>query len=79
MRFTLSVPAFMALVASVLAQTPGFDPITVPTSNEIIAAGAPFTVQWDAPAQYAAGTITIELIGGATQATQQVLGTVASE
>lgn len=79
MRFTLSTSAFLALVSTVIAQTPGFDPITVPTSNEVLSSGAPFTVQWTVPAQYASDTITIELIGGATQATQQVLATLASE
>ncbi|RFU71889.1 hypothetical protein TARUN_10374 [Trichoderma arundinaceum] len=78
MRFTLSASAFLALVSAAFAQTADFDPITVPGSNQVIAAGAPFTVEWDAPAKYAAGTITIELIGGATQATQQVLGTIAT-
>ncbi|KAL7950629.1 Ser-Thr-rich glycosyl-phosphatidyl-inositol-anchored membrane family domain-containing protein [Trichoderma barbatum] len=78
MRFTLTASAFLALVSSAFAQTADFDPVFVPTDNQIIPAGAPFTVQWDAPAKYAAGTVTIELIGGATQATQQVLGTIAT-
>lgn len=79
MRFTLTVPAFLALVSAAFAQTADFDPVTVPTSNQEIAAGAPFTVEWTVPAKYAADTITIELIGGPTQATQQVLGTIASK
>ncbi|KAM0260324.1 hypothetical protein ACHAQJ_002889 [Trichoderma viride] len=78
MRFTLTVPAFLALVSSAFAQSADFDPVTVPTSNQIISAGAPFTVQWTAPAKYAAGTISIELIGGATQGTQQPLGVIAT-
>ncbi|KAL6811122.1 hypothetical protein GGI42DRAFT_315896 [Trichoderma sp. SZMC 28013] len=78
MRFTLTVPAFLALVSAAFAQTADFDPITVPTSNEEITSGAPFTVEWTVPAKYAADTITIELIGGPTQATQQVLGTIAT-
>ncbi|KAK4079832.1 Phytase [Trichoderma simmonsii] len=78
MRFTLTVPAFLALVSAAFAQTADFDPVTVPTSNQEIAAGAPFTVEWTVPAKYAADTITIELIGGPTQATQQVLGTIAT-
>ncbi|KAL6696398.1 hypothetical protein J3F84DRAFT_373905 [Trichoderma pleuroticola] len=78
MRFTLTVPAFLALVSAAFAQTADFDPITVPTSNEEITSGAPFTVEWSVPAKYAADTITIELIGGPTQATQQVLGTIAT-
>ncbi|KAL7909434.1 hypothetical protein GGI35DRAFT_381970 [Trichoderma velutinum] len=78
MRFTLTVPAFLALVSTAFAQTADFDPITVPTSNEQITAGAPFTVEWDVPAKYAGETVTIELIGGPTQATQQPLGTIAT-
>ncbi|KAL7936084.1 hypothetical protein V8C35DRAFT_296833 [Trichoderma chlorosporum] len=78
MRFTLTVPAFLALVSSAFAQTADFDPIIVPTSNEVIAPGAPFTVEWTVPAKYASDTITIELIGGPTQATQQVLATIAT-
>ncbi|KAK4078533.1 uncharacterized protein Triagg1_2864 [Trichoderma aggressivum f. europaeum] len=78
MRFTLTVPAFLALVSAAFAQTADFDPITVPTSNEEITSGAPFTVEWTVPAKYAADTITIELIGGPTQATQQVLATIAT-
>ncbi|KAL7790986.1 Ser-Thr-rich glycosyl-phosphatidyl-inositol-anchored membrane family domain-containing protein [Trichoderma ceciliae] len=78
MRFTLSASAFLALVSSAFAQTADFDPITVPTPNELVTAGAPFTVEWTAPAKYAADTITIELIGGPTQATQAVLATIAT-
>lgn len=79
MRFTLSVPAFLALVSSTFAQTADFDPVTAPSSNQIINAGAPFTIQWTAPAKYAAGTVSIELIGGATQGTQVPLSTIASK
>ncbi|KAL9484815.1 hypothetical protein ACSS6W_003604 [Trichoderma asperelloides] len=79
MRFTLSVPAFLALVSSTFAQTPDFDPVTVPSSNQIINAGAPFTIEWQAPAKYAAGTISIQLIGGATQGTQVPLDIIASK
>jgi hypothetical protein len=79
MKFQISAAALLALVSSTFAQTPGFDPVTVPSSNQIISAGAPFTVQWTAPAQYASGTISIELIGGPTQGTQQPLGVIASK
>ncbi|KAH6606416.1 hypothetical protein Trco_005569 [Trichoderma cornu-damae] len=78
MRFTLSASAFLALLSSAFAQTADFDPITAPASDATIAAGAPFTVEWTAPAKYADGTITIQLIGGPSQATQQVIGTIAS-
>ncbi|EGR50971.1 uncharacterized protein TRIREDRAFT_120821 [Trichoderma reesei QM6a] len=78
MKFTLSASAFLALVASALAQTADFDSITNPTPNEILTAGQALTIEWDAPAKYAAGTVSIELIGGPTQATQQVLATIAT-
>lgn len=79
MRFTLTVPALMALVGSAFAQTADFDPVTVPSSNQVINAGAPFTIEWQAPAKYAAGTISIQLIGGATQGTQVPLDVIASK
>ncbi|KAL6868648.1 hypothetical protein J3F83DRAFT_707525 [Trichoderma novae-zelandiae] len=78
MRFTLSASAFLALVASAFAQTADFDSVTVPTPNENIVPGQAFTIEWSAPAKYAAGTVSIELIGGPTQATQQVLATIAT-
>ncbi|TFB06121.1 hypothetical protein CCMA1212_001893 [Trichoderma ghanense] len=78
MKFTLSASAFLALVASALAQTADFDAITNPTPNEVLTAGQALTIEWSAPAKYAAGTVSIELIGGPTQATQQVLATIAT-
>ncbi|PTB46627.1 uncharacterized protein TrAFT101_003924 [Trichoderma asperellum] len=78
MRFTLSVPAFLALVSSTFAQTADFDPVNVPSSNQIINAGAPFTIEWQTPAKYAADTISIQLIGGPTQGTQVPLDVIAT-
>ncbi|KAL6908686.1 Ser-Thr-rich glycosyl-phosphatidyl-inositol-anchored membrane family domain-containing protein [Trichoderma evansii] len=78
MRFTLTVPALMALVGSAFAQTADFDPVTVPTNNQHITAGAPFTIEWQAPAKYAGNTISIQLIGGPTQATQVPLDVIAT-
>ncbi|QPH01181.1 hypothetical protein C2857_005380 [Epichloe festucae Fl1] len=76
MRF--SVAAVLAFVASAFAQTPDFDPIYTPKKDEIVPAGSSFTLTWDAPAKYTAGTISIELIGGATQNTQQHIANIAS-
>ncbi|KAG5981778.1 hypothetical protein E4U55_002580 [Claviceps digitariae] len=76
MRF--SAAAVLAFAASTLAQTPDFDPIYTPKKNEVVAAGSALTVTWDAPAKYASGTISIELIGGATQNTQQHIANIAS-
>lgn len=77
MRF--SIATVLAFAASAFAQAADFDPIYTPKANEVVPAGAPFTVTWEAPAKYLDGTITIELIGGATQNTQTKLSTIASK
>jgi hypothetical protein len=65
MQFTVSAAAFLAIVSRALAQTPGFDPITSPSSFEVINAGETFTIVWDAaPAEYDEETVTIVLLGG---------------
>ncbi|KAK2591133.1 hypothetical protein QQS21_011171 [Conoideocrella luteorostrata] len=78
MRF--SVAAVLAFAATALAQEPthDFDPVSKPAMNEVITAGKTFTITWDAIAKYADGTISIELIGGATQPTQQHVDNIAS-
>ncbi|ODA78758.1 hypothetical protein RJ55_06141 [Drechmeria coniospora] len=78
MRFQLSLSAVLALAASAFAQTADFDPIYTPKSNEVIPAGSPYSITWSAPAKYAAGTISIHLIGGATQNTQVPIMDIAS-
>ena len=77
MRF--SAAAVLAFAASTLAQAPDFDPIYTPKKDEIVAAGSALTLTWDAPAKYASGTISIELIGGATQNTQQHIANIAGK
>jgi hypothetical protein len=77
MRFT-SASAVLALAASVFAQTPDFDPIYTPASNAELEAGSTFEVTWAAPAKYADGTITIELIGGVDQDHQVPIAVVAT-
>ncbi|KAG6007400.1 hypothetical protein E4U43_000322 [Claviceps pusilla] len=76
MRFPAA--AILAFAASTLAQTPDFDSIYSPKKNEIVAAGSALNLTWDAPAKYDSGTISIELIGGATQNTQQPIAHIAS-
>ncbi|QUC17851.1 uncharacterized protein UV8b_02092 [Ustilaginoidea virens] len=76
MRF--SVAAVLAFAASAIAQTADFDPIYTPNSGETIDAGAPYTVTWSSPAKYMDGTVSIELIGGKTQNTQQHIADIAS-
>ncbi|KAG6212960.1 hypothetical protein E4U50_001663 [Claviceps purpurea] len=76
MRF--SAAAVLAFAASVLAQTPDFDPIYTPKKDEVVAAGSPLVITWDAPAKYASGTVSISLIGGPTQNSQQPIAEIAS-
>ncbi|KAG5962319.1 hypothetical protein E4U57_007089 [Claviceps arundinis] len=76
MRF--SAAAVLAFAASALAQTPDFDPIYTPKKDEVVAAGSPLVITWDAPAKYASGTVSISLIGGATQNSQQPIADIAS-
>lgn len=76
MRFTVS--AVLAMAASAFAQTADFDPIYTPESNAVIEAGSTFEVTWAAPAKYADGTVSIHLIGGATQNTQVPLLDIAT-
>ncbi|KAG5916995.1 hypothetical protein E4U61_003141 [Claviceps capensis] len=76
MRF--SAAAVLAFAASALAQTPDFDPIYTPKKDEVVAAGSPLVITWDAPAKYASGTVSISLIGGSTQNSQQPIAEIAS-
>lgn len=80
MHFTMSIAAFVAMASSVLAQdtTPDFDPVYTPENNEVVPAGQVFDITWSAPEKYADETVSIELIGGATQGSQQTLQTIAS-
>ncbi|KAL3306583.1 Cell wall beta-glucan synthesis [Colletotrichum asianum] len=78
MRFTISAAAFLAFAANVLAQNPNFDPVTKPLSQENIAAGSTYTIEWTAPDAFKDVTVSISLIGGATQNTQVPLLDIAS-
>ncbi|KAH6957647.1 Ser-Thr-rich glycosyl-phosphatidyl-inositol-anchored membrane family-domain-containing protein [Ilyonectria sp. MPI-CAGE-AT-0026] len=78
MQFHISAAAVLAFVASAFAQTADFDPVNVPAAWEVIPAGSSFTIQWTAPAKYSGETISISLIGGATQGTQVPLQDIAS-
>lgn len=76
MKFSLSILA--AFAATVLAQTKDFDPVTKPDMNAKIPAGETFEIEWQAPAKYAAGTVSLHLIGGETQDTQVPLADIAA-
>lgn len=74
MRFA-TLSAALAFVASAIAQTAGFDPITSPTQWEKVTAGQTFTIKWQ-PGDVQ-GTVTIGLIGGTAQNKQVPLSTIA--
>ncbi|KAI9897537.1 hypothetical protein N3K66_007393 [Trichothecium roseum] len=78
MRFFTTASALMAMITSALAQTADFDPVYTPKNNEKIPAGSTYEITWQAPAKYADATISIHLIGGATQNTQVPLTDIAS-
>ncbi|KAF4980580.1 hypothetical protein FDECE_17852, partial [Fusarium decemcellulare] len=78
MKFTISAAALMAFVAQAFAQTADFDPIYKPTAWQSVPAGQAFEITWQAPAKYAGEKITISLIGGATQNTQEPIKDIAS-
>ncbi|KAF4975292.1 hypothetical protein FZEAL_7905, partial [Fusarium zealandicum] len=78
MKFTISAAALMAFVAKALAQTADFDPIYTPTQWQSIPAGQSFEITWKTPAKYAGEKITISLIGGATQNTQEPIKDIAT-
>ncbi|KAG9238826.1 Ser-Thr-rich glycosyl-phosphatidyl-inositol-anchored membrane family-domain-containing protein [Amylocarpus encephaloides] len=75
MRFTSAIVAAAAL-APVLAQTPGFDPITAPTADQTLPAGSSFDITWTPSADE--GTVKIVLIQGESPTTLQQGPTVAS-
>lgn len=77
MRFTVST-AFLALASSVLAQTPGFDPITKPTKGEVIPAGSTFEIEWEASTNWT-GPVTIGLLGGPDAGGLQPISVLAGE
>ncbi|ROT37314.1 hypothetical protein SODALDRAFT_194031 [Sodiomyces alkalinus F11] len=77
MRFSVTA-ALVAYVGSVLAQNPDFNPVYKPESGAVLVAGSTVTIEWTTPEQYADVTISIELIGGATQNTQMHVVDVAS-
>ena len=70
MRFASSaVAGLLALATSAFAQTAGFDPISKPLDNEVVAAGSTYIISWNAT-MYTSESVSISLIGGATQGTQ---------
>jgi hypothetical protein len=75
MRFSTIFTLFLVGICSILAQTPGFDPMSNPTNWQDVYAGETFQIVWD-PTSYK-GTITLELLGGGSPATLWILGNIA--
>lgn len=70
MRSSFVSAAVLAFASAVFATdpTPGFDSITSPFQDENIPAGKPFEIVWQ-PSNNYAGTVTIQLLQGATPST----------
>jgi hypothetical protein len=75
MRFTLSTAAFLAFASSVLAQTANFDVVTSPKKDEVVAAGATYTIVWEPDTKHP-GTVSLSLLGGETPSTLDTLATL---
>lgn len=77
MRFFASVSAALAFAASAIAQTADFNPIYTPTEGAEVPAGSTFEITWQAPAKYKDQTVSISLIGGASQGTLVPIADIA--
>ncbi|KAI3395841.1 hypothetical protein diail_854 [Diaporthe ilicicola] len=77
MKVTISAATLLAWVSAALAQTAGFDAISLPAKDESVPAGSTYTVKWDYSATYA-GTVSIQLLQGADPTTLQLGPTIAS-
>lgn len=78
MKFLSSCAAVLAFAASAFAQTADFDPIWTPTNGQEVVAGTTLSITWQAPPKYAGEKISIHLIGGATQGTQEPIMDIAA-
>lgn len=77
MQYTISAATFLALVSAARAQTAGFDAITAPAKAEVVPACSNYVLTWDYVSTYA-GTVTIQLLEGATSTTLQLGPVIAS-
>jgi len=73
-KMLFSAGILSLLVASVAAQTSGFDPITAPTEDQVATAGSTLDIVWESTVSEA---VTITLLQGATQATLQLGDVIA--
>lgn len=78
MRFFASAAAVMAMISAAAAQAADFDPIFEPQSGATVNAGSTFEVTWEAPEKYQDGTISIHLIGGASDTTLVPIADIAT-
>lgn len=78
MHTTISAASLLALVSAVAAQTAGFDAITTPAKDEAVAACSSYVINWDYVSTYA-GTVSIQLLEGATSTTLQLGPVIASK
>lgn len=78
MHATFSAASLLALVSAVSAQTAGFDAISKPAKDEAVAACATYTVTWEYTSAYP-GTVSIQLLEGATSTTLQLGAVIASK
>ncbi|KAJ4412469.1 hypothetical protein N0V82_008788 [Gnomoniopsis sp. IMI 355080] len=77
MQFTISAATLLALVSAASAQTAGFDAITAPAKAEVVPACSTYKLTWDYVSTYA-GTVSIQLLQGATSTTLQLGPVIAS-
>jgi hypothetical protein len=75
MRYSFISAAILAFTSSVFAQTANFDPISVPTQDQQVAAGSSLDITWE-PSTVHTGPITIQLLQGATPSTLEIGETI---
>jgi hypothetical protein len=75
MQFTIA--AILALAGFALAQTPGFNPLTNPTMNEVIPAGKPYTIKWT-PQGGNGAPVSLYAYAGESASTLQEISTIAT-
>ncbi|RDA91433.1 hypothetical protein CP533_6282, partial [Ophiocordyceps camponoti-saundersi (nom. inval.)] len=72
-RFFLPLILFSFLIKAEDVPTMGFDPIIRPKPHETVVAGSSYDIIWDPTPAYASGFVSICLIGGKDQASQEKL------
>lgn len=75
MQFTIA--AILTLAGSALAQTPGFNPLTAPTMNEVIPAGKPYAIKWT-PQGGNGAPVSLYAYAGESASTLQEISTIAT-